>query len=70
MKNEFKNPMLCGADPFVLFYEGKYYMYCTTETEEELPTVEFSKIREQIEDLNRERNPTDLRRKKKLQRGG
>ena len=40
-----------------------------TETEEELPTVEFSKIREQIEDLNRERNPTDLRRKKKLQRG-
>lgn len=32
MDNKFKNPMLCGADPFVLFYEGKYYMYCTTET--------------------------------------
>ena len=36
MNNDFKNPMLCGADPFVLYYEGKYYMYCTTETEEEL----------------------------------
>ena len=23
--------MFNGADPFVLFYEGKYYMYCTTE---------------------------------------
>ena len=32
MDNKFKNPMLSGADPFVLFYEGKYYMYCTTET--------------------------------------
>ena len=31
MDNSFKNPMLNGADPFVLFYEGKYYMYCTTE---------------------------------------
>lgn len=31
MDNNFKNPMLDGADPFVLFYEGKYYMYCTTE---------------------------------------
>ena len=31
MDNNFKNPMLSGADPFVLFYEGKYYMYCTTE---------------------------------------
>ena len=31
MDNNFKNPMLNGADPFVLFYEGKYYMYCTTE---------------------------------------
>ena len=36
MNNNFKNPMLCGADPFVLFYEGKYYMYCTTENDEEL----------------------------------
>ena len=31
MDNNFKNPMLDGADPFILFYEGKYYMYCTTE---------------------------------------
>ena len=31
MDNNFKNPMLNGADPFVLSYEGKYYMYCTTE---------------------------------------
>jgi beta-xylosidase len=31
MDNNFKNPMLNGADPFVLFYEGSYYMYCTTE---------------------------------------
>ena len=36
MNNNFKNPMLRGADPFVLFYEGKYYMYCTTENEREL----------------------------------
>lgn len=36
MDNNFKNPMLCGADPFVLFYEGKYYMYCTTEIPKEL----------------------------------
>ena len=31
MDNNFKNPMHTGADPFVLFYEGKYYMYSTTE---------------------------------------
>ena len=31
MDNNFKNPMFNGADPFVLFYEGKYYLYCTTE---------------------------------------
>ena len=31
MDNNFKNPMLKGADPFVVFYEGRYYMYCTTE---------------------------------------
>lgn len=31
MDNNFKNPMFDGADPFVLFYEGKYYLYCTTE---------------------------------------
>ena len=36
MDNNFKNPMLAGADPFVLFYEGKYYMYCTTENGREL----------------------------------
>ncbi len=36
MDNNFKNPMLAGADPFVLFYEGRYYMYCTTENGREL----------------------------------
>ena len=36
MDNNFKNPMLNGADPFVLFYEGKYYMYCTTENNDPL----------------------------------
>ena len=32
MDNNFKNPIRSGADPFVLYYEGKYYMYSTTET--------------------------------------
>ena len=36
MDNNFKNPMIHGADPFVLFYEGKYYLYCTTEISDEL----------------------------------
>ena len=36
MDNNFKNPIQNGADPFVLFYEGKYSMYCTTETTKEL----------------------------------
>lgn len=36
MDNKFKNPMFKGADPFVLFYDGKYYMYCTTENGREL----------------------------------
>ena len=36
MDNNFKNPMLNGADPFVLFYEGSYYMYCTTENDDQL----------------------------------
>lgn len=30
-------------------------------TEDELPTVDFTKIRSEIEELNRERNPTDRR---------
>ena len=34
MENSFKNPMFRGADPFVLFYDGFYYMYCTTEHSE------------------------------------
>jgi len=34
------------------------------ETEEELPTVDFTKIRSEIEDLNKERNPTDRRKKR------
>ena len=36
VNNNFKNPMLKGADPFILFYQEKYYMYCTTENEREL----------------------------------
>jgi len=32
-----------------------------TETEDELPSVDFAKIRGEIEDLNKERNPTDRR---------
>lgn len=33
MENNFKNPIMPGADPFVLLYEGKYYMYCTIEND-------------------------------------
>ena len=33
MDNNFKNPIMSGADPFVLFHDGKYYMYSTTETD-------------------------------------
>ena len=36
MDNNFKNPMFNGADPFVLFYEDKYYLYCTTEIDKAL----------------------------------
>ena len=36
MDNNFKNPMMSGADPFVLFYDGKYYMYSTTESSQAL----------------------------------
>ena len=36
MNNNFKNPIMTGADPFVLFHEGKYYMYCTTENNRKL----------------------------------
>ena len=39
MDNNFNNPMLNGADPFVLFYDGKYYMYCTTENNDLLVGV-------------------------------
>ena len=39
------------------------------ETEEELPTVNFTTIRKEIEDLNRERNPTDRRRAAKKKEG-
>lgn len=37
-------------------------------TEDELPTVDFTKIRSEIEELNRERNPTD--RKVKTSKAG
>lgn len=36
-----------------------------TETEEELPNVTFTTIRSEIEELNRERNPTDRKRKRR-----
>lgn len=36
MDNNFKNPMLSGADPFILFYEGTYYLYSTTENNKQL----------------------------------
>lgn len=36
MNNDFKNPFFNGADPFVLTYGGKYYMYCTKQTEDNL----------------------------------
>ena len=29
MKNTYKNPVCDGADPFVLLYEGVYYLYST-----------------------------------------
>jgi hypothetical protein len=29
MNNYFKNPIMPGADPFVLLHEDRYYMYCT-----------------------------------------
>lgn len=35
MENRFPNPIMPGADPFVLLHEGKYYMYCTRENETE-----------------------------------
>ena len=28
---KFKNPILRGADPFVLLHDNKYYLYCTIE---------------------------------------
>lgn len=30
MLNKYTNPVCEGADPFVLFHEGKYYLYSTT----------------------------------------
>ena len=36
MKNNFKNPIMPGADPFVLLHDGKYYLYCTTENDKKL----------------------------------
>lgn len=31
--NNFINPIMPGADPFVLLHDGKYYMYCTIEND-------------------------------------
>ena len=36
IKNNFKNPIFDGADPCILFYEGKYYIYFTTETDRDI----------------------------------
>ena len=33
MKNYYKNPIIEGADPFVLLYEGTYYLYCTSASD-------------------------------------
>ncbi len=33
MAKEFNNPYVEGGDSFVLFYEGKYYLYSTCDTE-------------------------------------
>ncbi len=33
MENKFRNPIMAGADPFVLLYEDQYYMYCTIEND-------------------------------------
>ena len=32
MNNQFPNPIMPAADPFVLLHEGKYYLYCTMES--------------------------------------
>lgn len=31
--NSYKNPIIGGADPFILTYEGKYYLYSTNSVE-------------------------------------
>ena len=36
MKNQFGNPIMPGADPFVLLHDGMYYMYCTMENAQPL----------------------------------
>ena len=36
MKNQFPNPIMPGADPFIVPYEGKYYLYCTPENDRPL----------------------------------
>ncbi len=36
MENTFKNPILSGADPFVLMHNDMYYLYCTTENDKKL----------------------------------
>lgn len=36
MENIFTNPIMPGADPFVLLHAGKYYMYCTFESDKRL----------------------------------
>lgn len=34
MNNIFNKPIFNGADPFILVYGGKYYVYCTTQTDD------------------------------------
>ncbi len=38
MKDIFNKPIFNGADPFLLTYGGKYYVYCTTQNDETLGT--------------------------------
>lgn len=38
MNDIFNKPIFNGADPFLLTHEGKYYVYCTTQSDETLST--------------------------------
>lgn len=42
MDYNFENPFFNGADPFLLCYGGKYYLYCTKQTDENTVAFETS----------------------------